>query len=265
MRSLAALLFCLGIVFGLESTSTWTMQVPPTECNTAPPSPNWVCVGGSWFPPEGGEPPPPPPTSRVISVGEEVTGTIQPCCVWGPAVFEMLFDLTAPSDGTLVVHLSNSVSLELEGADYWPWGKSPSALFDVATLQVTAGQTYRLWVYYGGWDLFEQLPFVFDNIHRVRTGDRSHPDANSLRRYRTGSALMEEAGCLPITRLRSATRRVRLRRHPHLRCHPSMVAVGLSIGTTCRDLGVRERRLGASRSPACARQPAEFASAATRT
>ena len=112
------------------------------------------------FPLEGGEPPPPPPTIRVISVGEEVTGTIQPCCVWGPAVFEMLFDLTAPSDGTLVVHLSNSVSLELEGADYWPWWKSPSALFNVATLQVTAGQTYRLWVYYGGWDLYEQLPFV---------------------------------------------------------------------------------------------------------
>ena len=252
MRSLAALLFCLGIVFGLESTSTSTMQGPPSECNTAPPSPNWVCVDGSWLPPAGGEPPPPPPTARVISVGEEVTGTLQPCCAWGPAVFEMLFDLTAPSDGTLIVHLSNSVSLELEGADYWPWWKSPSPLFDVATLQVTAGQTYRLWVYYGGWDLYEQLPFVLTTS--IESGPVPEPPGCEFAPPVSNWVCVDGGGWVPPDHPLALGNPPSSPPPPPAPEMPPVVgSVGCLSVRTCRDLGVRERRLGASRSPACAR------------
>ena len=102
----------------------------------------------------------PQPTPQVIRVGEEVTGTLQPCCIWGPAVFEMLFELTAPSDGTLVVHLSSGAHLVLEDVYWWPMWRSPRVLSTIATRQVTAGQTYRLWVYEASWDLYEQVPFV---------------------------------------------------------------------------------------------------------
>ena len=74
---------------------------------------------------------------RVISVGEEITGTLT------TLASEMLFELTAPSDGTLIVELSGA-DLQLEGV-YWPpmW-RPPSIYSTVATLQVAAGRTVDL-------------------------------------------------------------------------------------------------------------------------
>src|SRR5262245_31155582 len=76
--------------------------------------PGWVCVDGTF--------PPPTPTPRAISVGEEATGTFHPwtcfpvtgLCI--PEVFEMRFELTAPSDGTLVVEFvgESGAGLNLE-------------------------------------------------------------------------------------------------------------------------------------------------------
>jgi hypothetical protein len=103
-------------------------------------------------------------TPQVISVGEVATGTFQPQIVsWAgtvsPGVYDMFFELTAPSEGTLIVHLDwdpnlGGVFLQLEDEvfDYWP----PI----VGSLQVTAGRTYRVRVGYGGWDLIDFLPFV---------------------------------------------------------------------------------------------------------
>ena len=53
---------------------------------------------------------------------------------------------------------------------WWPMWRSPSVLSTVATLQVTAGQTYRLWVYYGRLGPIRTAAVRLDNIHRVRTG-----------------------------------------------------------------------------------------------
>ena len=170
MRSLAAWLGFLALVSGgggsdrlLAAPLQPELDVlPAIECTTSPPAINWVCVNDVWVPPPGGEvtPPPPESTPRVISVGEEVTGTLQPCCSEGPAVFEILFELTAPSDGTLVVHLSSDAYLVLEDVYWSPMWRSPRVLSTVATLQVTAGQTYRLWVYYPSWDLYGPVTFV---------------------------------------------------------------------------------------------------------
>jgi hypothetical protein len=108
-------------------------------------------------------PEPAPVVPQVISVGEQVTGTLHPttCSATGciPGVFDMLFELTAPSDGTLIVELDwnldyGSLGLEVENGvvHYWP--------ITVGTLPVTAGQTYRIWVYTNSWDLYGEIPFV---------------------------------------------------------------------------------------------------------
>ena len=92
---------------------------------------------------------PPGSTPRVISVGEQGHRDASALlCHGGPAVFEILFELTAPSDGTLVVHPSSGVwTLYSRTSIGRRCGGTPGVLSTVATLQVTAGQTYRLSVY----------------------------------------------------------------------------------------------------------------------
>jgi hypothetical protein len=104
-------------------------------------------------------PPPSPPAGRVISVGDEVNDTL----TFNGA--DRVFEVTAPSDGTLVVRLSWDPSqgrLELELADrrfaHFPDNWSPI----VGNLPVLVGGRYRVRVADGApWDyggLF--LPFV---------------------------------------------------------------------------------------------------------
>ena len=132
MRTLAALFCSLALAFAWDGGAKLLSAplqpeldlLPQIECTTSPPATNWVCVNEIWVPPPGGSlpPPPPEPTPQVISVGEEVTGTLHPCC---PAVFEILFELTAPSDGTLVVRLSSGAYLVLEDVYWSPTWRSP--------------------------------------------------------------------------------------------------------------------------------------------
>ena len=135
------------------------------DCASLPPAPDWVCVSGLWFPPLEPSATQPPPTipPQVINIGEEVTGTLHPrtCFFTGciSAVEEILFELTAPWDGTLIVTLDwdiddGLISLHVEDGvvHYWP--------ITVGTLPVTAGRTYRVWVSTNPWDLFGAIPFV---------------------------------------------------------------------------------------------------------
>ena len=140
MRSLGALLCFVALVVG-GAGGDRLLAAPSAH----------LSAGGS------GAPPPPEPTPQVISVGEEVTGTLQPCC---PAVFEILYELTAPSDGTLVVRLSSGAHLVLEDVYWLPTWRSPRVFSIIATLQVTAGQTYRLLVLEPEWEPYGQRPFV---------------------------------------------------------------------------------------------------------
>ena len=89
-----------------------------------------------------GSTPPPSSTSaaQVIGVGEPVTGLL------GPAVPEMAFEVTAPSDGTLVIHLTGDIYLQFEDVFWVPMWRSPSVRSTVGTLEVAAGQTYLFWV-----------------------------------------------------------------------------------------------------------------------
>lgn len=107
------------------------------------------------FSPRTSLPPPPqviptlPP--RLISVGDVVTGILT------TGLIETLYEFTAPFDGTLFVTLDWNPSLEslsLSGQNaffsYLRFG-SPT----LATLRVTAGHTYRFWVYApSGFDYF---------------------------------------------------------------------------------------------------------------
>jgi len=104
--------------------------------------------------------PPAPQAARQISVGEEVTGTLE---VHGT---EMLYQLTAPSDGTLIVRLSwdpHRGLLELEVADR-SFASSPPDWSPpiVGELSVTAGRTYSVKIEDGApWDYDDlSLPFV---------------------------------------------------------------------------------------------------------
>jgi hypothetical protein len=102
--------------------------------------------------------PVPTPPVHVISVGETVTGALFGAHVdstgFHPAVYEILYELTAPSGGFLLVQLDGDpifscVDCQLEdvGGDLMP------------TTQVVAGQTYRIRVFTPCFDvLFE--PFV---------------------------------------------------------------------------------------------------------
>jgi hypothetical protein len=152
MRSLAAFLCFLALVCGNNPGETLLAApfavFPPIE-----PVPTQVPRST------------PMPAPQVIAVGEQVTATLPltPCCET-PEVTELLFELTAPSDGTLLVDLSwevypglgSSLTLQLEDVvfDYWP----PI----VGTLQVVAGQTYRVAVLVevDPWWLWDPIPFV---------------------------------------------------------------------------------------------------------
>ena len=157
--TLALALFCsLALVCGYAGV-TLLSQSGPAGCQTPPPASNWVCVNGVWVPPSSPPTPtptPPPPPVRVITVGEEITGTLT------SQVAEMLFELTAPSDGTLVVELSGAY-LQLEGVYWQPMWRPPNIYSTIATLQVAAGQTYHLsvWTYFSYYYYYyEEAPFV---------------------------------------------------------------------------------------------------------
>ena len=130
-------------------------------CASPPPGPNWLCVNGGWIPDPNAPPPPPPsppppPTLQMISAGEEVTGTVS------TLASEMLFELTVPSDGTLIVELSGA-DLILEGVYRQPMWRPRRIYSTVATLPVTAGQTYHLSVSAGFgfyYYFYEEATFV---------------------------------------------------------------------------------------------------------
>lgn len=93
--------------------------------------------------------------AQVISVGEQVTGLVG-------AVPELAFEVTAPSDGTLVIELTGDVYLQFEDVYLLPMWRSPSVRFTAGALQVAAGQTYLIWVgtLFGPWDSYGDSPFV---------------------------------------------------------------------------------------------------------
>src|SRR2546425_261270 len=115
-----------------------------------------ACAGGDTLPagpspvPSPAHPSAPPPQSstapQLISVGEEVKGTLTLHCS------EKLFELTAPSDGTLVAHLSwdpqqgplvlQLATTEFAGAWAWPVPRDWSPI--VGKLPVAVGQSYRV-------------------------------------------------------------------------------------------------------------------------
>ena len=128
----------------------------------------WACAAGDGGLPTPTRPstvpspvPAPPQSQRplVISVGEEVKGTLS---FHGD---ERLFELTARSDGTLVARVSWEPSrgrLELMLADRWFGPSQPEGSPIVGTLPVVAGQTYRVRIADGApWDYDDLLvPFV---------------------------------------------------------------------------------------------------------
>jgi hypothetical protein len=121
----------------------------------------FACGGGDTLPSAPSTVLLPTPTTpgRVISVGEQVSGTLT---AHGTS---MLFDLTAPSDGTLVVRLNwdpQQGSLELHLGDRVLYAVPPAQSLIVGRLRVTAGRTYRLRVAdFAAWDYDDLfLPFV---------------------------------------------------------------------------------------------------------
>jgi hypothetical protein len=163
MRSLVSLLALLVLMSSgagvntlraaaaLEPAAPQSTSGDATSCPTIPPASDWVCVSGNWVPPDQPEPAAPQsttPTPQVIGVGEEVTGTLHTgtfVTVAGvfPPVEELVYDLIAPSDGTLIVQLSwdpfgGRIDLQLEDVGFSSWPPT------FGTLPVAAGQTYRL-------------------------------------------------------------------------------------------------------------------------
>jgi hypothetical protein len=113
---------------------------------------------------------------QVISVGDVVGGTLMGetitrspdgQLIFVPAVTEILYELTAPSDGTLIVTLDRDPSSEFIGLSgpralsYFSFGANT-----VATLPVTAGGTYRFSVFastgsfYYYYEFLGPVPFV---------------------------------------------------------------------------------------------------------
>jgi hypothetical protein len=157
MRNLSALLAVLVFLYGLNARAASAQT--PGLCTAPDPFAQiggGTCVNGGWIPPSNPTPPPPPPPPlppKAIVVGEPMTGTITP-----DSAGELFFELTAPSDGTLVVHsLGDFANLWIDDVlfDYWP----PL----VGTLPVVAGRTYlvRVVVFFAYWDYPEPLPVSF--------------------------------------------------------------------------------------------------------
>lgn len=137
MRNLAALLCFVTLVPGADGGDALGASSPVLR------------PAGSARPPASTS------AAQVISVGEQVTGSVG-------AVPEMAFEVTAPSDGTLVIQLTGDVSLQFEDVYLLPKWKSPSVRFTAAALQVAAGQTYLISVgtLFGPWDYHGDSPFV---------------------------------------------------------------------------------------------------------
>lgn len=79
----------------------------------------------------------------VISVGDQVTGIL------GADELDLLFELTAPFDGALVVQLSWDPSLrnlQLYLEDEVFFALPPEWSWTTGALQVVAGRTYRVWI-----------------------------------------------------------------------------------------------------------------------
>jgi hypothetical protein len=106
------------------------------------------------------QPPPPPParppSGQLISVGERVEGAL---AVHGS---HKAYELTAPSDGLLVVELSwntkqGNLELWLEDTQF-----AQHASPTIGTVTVSAGRRYRLRVFDGApWDYDDlYVPFV---------------------------------------------------------------------------------------------------------
>jgi hypothetical protein len=163
MRNLVSLLGVLVLVSSTGGGNTLRAAAPhepaapqstsgdATGCLIPPPAPDWRCVSGIWIPPLEPATPPPSPstiTPQMISVGQEVTGNLHTGYfhthgVVFPPVEELVYELTAPSDGTLIVQLSwdtdgGHISLQLEDEAFSSWPPT------FGTLPVAAGQTYRV-------------------------------------------------------------------------------------------------------------------------
>jgi hypothetical protein len=110
--------------------------------------------------PSAPSPPSPPPNARQIRVGEEVTDTLT-----GHGI-SLYYQLTAPSDGTLIMRLSwepHAGLLELKVADTRFMSSPPNwSPPIVANVFVAAGQTYLVTVMDGApWDYDDlKLPFA---------------------------------------------------------------------------------------------------------
>lgn len=151
MRSARLLIVLSAVVYFLVLVNGPTLQsAPQSECQVQPPAPDWVCVNGGWVPPGHPFTPPiqpappaqstPTVTTQVISVGEEVTGTLNLFTTNFP---QQLFALTAPADGTVIFHLSGDQGLTIWVTDdpslsFEAW----SQIFVGESLHVFAGVTY---------------------------------------------------------------------------------------------------------------------------
>ncbi len=157
MRNVTSVLCFL--VFGVGSSGGSVSAQQAGGCTVPPPAPTWTCVNGNWLPPPPTTPAPPAPAppAHVINVGETVSGLLSSdwfdSTGFHPGVFEIVYELTAPTDGFLTAELdydyrtSSGASLQLEHVSgSWP---TPS----IATLQVVAGGTYRILVSSNSWDL----------------------------------------------------------------------------------------------------------------
>ena len=111
MRPARLLIVFSALVCFLVLACGHTLQgAPQSECQIAPPRPDWICINGGWVPPghplAPGAPispsaqPAPPTPPHLINVGEEVTAVLT------NQTPRFAFDLTAPADGILVFHVN---------------------------------------------------------------------------------------------------------------------------------------------------------------
>ena len=155
MRNLVSVLGVLMALFGAGVGNTVRAAGPlepvapqstSGNCPTLQPAPGWVCVGGAWLPPiEPIAPQPPIPIPpQLISVGELVMFTLTEQDSY------QTFELTAPSDGTLLVSVDDRSS----GIGIFINGEYP-LYSGFATHDVVAGETILIEVWLTlAWDAF---------------------------------------------------------------------------------------------------------------